>query len=152
MSLSVAAISGIVTAAAKYLAASKAGEKVSEAASAALVRVGEVVFTRLKETFTRRGDATKATRALDDLFNDPTDEDYRKKLEKELKAQSDSDAELRTLLAQLSAEVEKTQGAEAPRAGDSYVVRDHGRVYGPMGGTTHGGITYSFGQEDEPKP
>lgn len=145
MSLTVAAIGGIVTATAKYLAASKAGEKVSEAAGDALVKVGASVFSRLKATLGQRGDtARKADRALADVADDPGDQEYQRNLTTQLERLAKDDAELRSVLSALSAEVQRAQPESAAPNVHNEVAGD---VYGPVGSDITGDLSWSFGTE-----
>lgn len=158
MSLTVAAIGGVVTAAVKYLlvskgmetAATKAAEKIGQLGGEALVNAGKNAFAKLREALGQRGEpAKKAQKALADVEEDPTDEDYQRKFATELEKLAQSDTELRTLLEQLSAEVEQANATSGVH-GTANVSGD-AKVYGSVVGTNPGTITgtYSFGKDDD---
>jgi hypothetical protein len=159
MSLTMAAIGGVVAATVKYLlaskgaelAAGKAAEKIGEKGGEALINAGRDAFTRLKAALGRRGaEAEKANRALANVEAEPDDKAYQEKLTAELEKLAASDAELRKLLEELSAEVQQAGG---PVAQGSVNVSGQGRIYGPTAGTSTGTMsgTYTFGDRDEDK-
>ncbi len=125
MSLTIAAINGVVSTAVKYLlmsrgletAAHKATEKIGEMGGEALVNVGKNALAKLREALGQRGDAAKkAQKALADVEDYPNDEDYQRKFATELDKLAVNDGQLRTLLEQLSAEVQQAGGkAGAPQ-------------------------------------
>jgi len=120
MGLSVAAIGGVVSAIAKYLAVSKVTEKAleqaGEAGGEALVGVGKEALGRLRQVLGGRDEsAQKAVKALADIEEDPDDEDYQGKLTKELTNLAADDEELRGLLARLSQAVLAFTGGVAWR-------------------------------------
>lgn len=149
MSLTIAAISGVVSAAVKYLlvskgletAAQKATEKIGELGGEALVNVGKNALLKLRDALAQRGDAAKkAQKALDDVEDDPTDEDYQRKFATELDKLAANDGHVRALLEQLSAEVEKTKGAGSGRS-HTQTISGHAQIGTNVVGDLHGNLT-----------
>ncbi|MBA3945517.1 MAG: hypothetical protein H0X37_13240 [Herpetosiphonaceae bacterium] len=148
MSLTIAAISGVVSAAVKYLltskgldtAAQKATEKIGTMGGEALINVGKNALTKLREALGQRGDAAKkAQKALADVEDDPADVDYQQKLATELDKLAAADGQLRTLLEQLSAEVEKVNGKNDVRMHHQQI-SGYAQVGAAVAGDVHGGI------------
>lgn len=161
MSLTAAAISGVVAATVKYLlasegmqkAAEKAMEKVGELGGEALVNAGKNALAKLRTVLTSKGNtAKKATTALTNLEDDPTDEDYQRKLVSELEKLSATDPQLRTLLEHLSVEVQQAGGQPGTVQGTA-TVSGEARVFGPVTGASTGTITssYTIQPDDEAK-
>lgn len=116
MSVSTAAIAGIVAAVAKYVTASKLTEKAvenaSEAGGDALVSLGKAAHERIKQAAGGPRDvARKVKKALVDVEEDPEDEDYRAKLTKELERLAETDEHVRRILEQLAVQLPAAGGA-----------------------------------------
>lgn len=161
MSLTLAAIGGIVTAIVKYLLASKASEivgqkaleKVGESGGEALVEAGKHAFDGIKHALGTHGeDAKKANKALQDVEEDPTDEDYQHKLASELEKLAAHDADLRNLLEQLSSVVQQAQTQISGTVQGMINVSGQGQIYGPTAGVNTGtmmGGTYHITEKGD---
>jgi hypothetical protein len=161
MSLTLAAIAGVVTAVVKYLVAKKSAEivgdkaleKIGESGGEALVETGKKAFTGIKQALTGRGDAAKkANKALADVEEDPTDEDYQHKLANELEKLAANDTELRSLLEHLSSVVQQAQTQITGNVHGTVNVSGQGKIYGPTAGVNFGPImggTYNINDKEE---
>jgi hypothetical protein len=156
MSLTLAAIGGIVTAIVKYLLANKASEiveqkaleKVGESSGEAIVKAGKYAFDSIQHALESRSDAAKqATKALIDLREDPSDEDYQQKLTIELEKLAEHDADLSNQLEHLSSLVQQTQTQISGNVQGMINVSGQGSIYGPAAGVNTGtmeGGTYNI--------
>jgi hypothetical protein len=161
MILTLAAIGGIVTAIVKYLLASKASEivgqkameKVGESSGEALVEAGKHAFDGINHALIKRGeDAKKANKALADVEEDPTDEDYQRKLATELEKLAAHDADLRNMLEHLSSLVQQAQTQISGNVQGMVNVSGQGKIYGPTAGVNTGtmmGGTYHVNDKDD---
>ncbi|HEY4036766.1 MAG TPA: hypothetical protein VGL94_22645 [Ktedonobacteraceae bacterium] len=161
MSLTLAAIGGIVGTMVKYLLANKAPEiagqkaveKIGEAGGQALTDAGKQAFHGIKQALTKRGEnAKKANKALTDVEEDPTDEDYQRKLTNELEKLAASDTDLRGLLEHLSSVMQQAQTQISGKVEGAVNVSDQGKIYGPTAGVNTGtmfGGTYNINDKDD---
>jgi len=161
VSLTLAAIAGIVAAVVKYLTASKgaeivgekAMEKVGEASGEGLVNIGKHAYDGIKHALIKRGEhAKKADNALEDVEEDPTDEDYQRKLATELEKLAAHDADLHNLLEHLSTIVQQAQTQISGSVQGLVNVSGQGKIYGPTSGVNTGtmmGGTYNINYEDD---
>lgn len=155
MSITVAAISGVVAATVKYLlaskgmeaAAQKAAEKIGEMGGEGLINAGKNAFARLREALGQRGeDAKRARRALENVEEEPDSKAYQDKLIEELGKLSANDVQFRTLLEQLSAQVEQVGGASGVQG--SVRISGDAKVYGDQFGVNSGSVTSSYNFTD----
>ncbi len=160
MVLTLAVIGGVVAAVAKYLLANKGAEtveqkaleKVGEMGGEALVNAGKNAFTSIKQALTKRGEAAKkATKALVDVEEDPTDQDYQQKLATELQRLAAGDPELNRLLEKLGEVVQQAQTQIGGDVQGSVNVADQGKIYGPTAAVNTGAMsgTYTFNEKDD---
>lgn len=156
MSLTIAAIGGVVLAMAKYLAASKAAEtiggkaleEIGKSGGEAVTTVGKSAFARLKALLSRGdGTAAKAKQALDNVETDPADVDYQTKLAKELEQLAQTDTELRTALEELSRQLPPQMG----RADVKINIGDEAKVTGQVIGVVGpgGSVTATFHESED---
>jgi hypothetical protein len=161
MSLTLAAIGGIVTAVVKFLRASKAPEiisqkameKVGESSGEELVEAGKHAFNGIKQALTKRGeDAKKANKALTDIIEDPADEDYQHKFATELEKLAAHDADLRNLLEHLSSVVQQAKTQISGNVQGMVNVSGRAKIYGPTAGVNTGtmmGGTYNLDDKED---
>lgn len=156
MSITGAAISGVVAAAVRYLleskgmaaAAQKAVEQVGLLSGEALVNAGKNALAKLRTALTERGAAAqKAQRALENVEQEPDEQAYQAKLTTELEKLAANDAQFRTLLEQLSAEFKLAGGSAAQGS----VSISGGTQYGNQIGVNQAPIssTYTINDRDD---